>query len=77
LTGQYRQASGRSIRGQRASWVTYGHSKDHRPDLKQLLFILTTTRDGGVPVQFRCEDGNTNVTSLWTGSDARGVAPVG
>jgi transposase len=60
LTGQYRQASGRSIRGQRASWVTYGHSKDHRPDLKQLLFILTTTRDGGVPVQFRCEDGNTN-----------------
>jgi transposase len=34
--------------------------KDHRPDLKQLLFILTTTRDGGVPVQFRCADGNTS-----------------
>ena len=39
--------------------VTFGHSKAHRPDLKQLLFILTTSRDGGVPVQFRCTDGNT------------------
>jgi len=26
--------------------ITYGHSKDHRPDLKQLLFILTMTADG-------------------------------
>jgi len=58
--GQYRNAKGRKLRGKRAPAITYGHSKDHRPDLKQLLFILTTTRDGGVPVQFRCEDGNTN-----------------
>jgi transposase len=58
LTGQYRLAQGRLVRGQRAPFITYGHSKDHRPDLKQLLFVLTTTRDGGVPVQFRCEDGN-------------------
>jgi hypothetical protein len=60
LTGQYRLARGCSIRGRRAAWITYGHNKDHRPDLKQLLFILTTSNDGGVPVQFRCEDGNTN-----------------
>lgn len=58
--GQYRDATGRSIRGKRAPFITYGHSKDHRPDLKQLLFILTTTTDGGVPLQFRCEAGNTN-----------------
>jgi transposase len=58
LTGQYREATGRSLRGRRAPWITYGYSKDHRPDLKQLLFILTTSADGGVPVQFRCEDGN-------------------
>jgi transposase len=58
LTGQYRDARGRSLRGRRAPWITYGYSKDHRPDLKQLLFILTTSADGGVPVQFRCEDGN-------------------
>jgi len=66
--GQYRNAQGRSLRGRRAPWVTYGYSKDHRPDLKQLLFILTTSADGGVPVQFRCEDGNTSdvVTHLET-----------
>jgi len=58
--GQYRAAQGRVVRGKRAPLVTYGHSKDHRPDLKQLLFILTTSRDGGVPVQFRCSDGNQN-----------------
>jgi len=58
FTGQYRGAKGRSIRGKKAPFITYGYSKDHRPDLKQLLFILTSTRDGGIPVQFRCEAGN-------------------
>lgn len=58
FTGQYRGARGRSMRGKRAPWITYGYSKDKRPDLKQLLFILTTSADGAVPVQFRCEDGN-------------------
>jgi transposase len=56
--GQYRQARGRRMRGRRAPFITYGYSKDHRPDLKQLLFILTTTRDGAVPIQFRCAAGN-------------------
>lgn len=60
FTGQYARAKGRSLRGKKAPYITYGYSKDHRPDLKQLLFILTATRDGGVPVQFRCEAGNHN-----------------
>lgn len=60
FTGQYRKARGRSIRGRRGPWITYGHSKDHRPDLKQLLFILTVTGEEGIPVQFRCTSGNTN-----------------
>lgn len=58
LTGQYRAARGRRVQGKRAPFITYGYSKDHRPDLKQLLFVLTTTHDGRVPIQFRCEDGN-------------------
>lgn len=58
--GQYRSARGRMLRGKRAPAITYGYSKDHRPDLKQLLFILTTADDGGIPLQFRVEDGNTN-----------------
>ncbi len=58
--GQYKAARGRRLRGKRAPSITYGFSKDHRPDLKQLLFILTTADDGGIPLQLRCEDGNTN-----------------
>jgi len=58
LCGQYPHARGRRIRSRSAPTITYGYSKDHRPDLKQLLFILTTDADGGVPVQFRCADGN-------------------
>ena len=56
--GQYLSARGRSVRGKRGPFITYGYSKDHRPDLKQLLFILTSSDDGGIPVQFRCEAGN-------------------
>lgn len=39
--------------------ITHGFNKDHRPDLKQLLWILTVSADGGVPVHFRACDGNT------------------
>ena len=45
-------------RGRLRLAITYGHNKDHRPDLKQLLYILTVTGDGAVPVQFRVESGN-------------------
>src|SRR3982750_2535948 len=45
-------------RGRLRLAVTWGHNKDHRPDLKQLLYILTVTRDGAVPVQFRVQSGN-------------------
>lgn len=35
-----------------------GHSKDHRPDLKQLLYNLSVARDGAVPIHFKVCDGN-------------------
>lgn len=56
--GQYQDADGREIRGRTTPAITYGFSKDHRPDLKQLLLVMTTSGDGGVPMQFRCESGN-------------------
>ena len=56
--GAYRSAWGRKIRGRTAPAIIYGISKDHRPDLKQLLFILTMNADGNIPVAFRCSDGN-------------------
>lgn len=39
--------------------ITYGHSKDHRPDLKQILFGLGTTKDRIIVVGNVC-DGNTD-----------------
>jgi len=47
-------------RGKQTAAIRQGHSKDHRPDLKQLLYILTVTNDGGVPVYFTTEDGDKN-----------------
>ena len=38
--------------------ITWGHSKAHRPDLKQLLYTLTVSDDGGVPVYFTTASGN-------------------
>jgi transposase len=58
--GNYRAASGRRIRGRTAPAITYGLSKGHRPDLKQLLLVLTMGSDGNLPVAFRCTDGNTS-----------------
>jgi transposase len=74
--GSYRGASGRTIRGRSAPVITYGHSKAHRPDLKQLLFILTVNTDGNIPVAFRCTDGNTSDsrTHIETWNALRAVA---
>ena len=38
--------------------ITYGFSKDHRPDLKQLLFGLNVTSDGAVPLLHHVFSGN-------------------
>jgi transposase len=48
----------RTLRGKLRLAITRGHNKDHRPDLKQLLYILTISRDGAVPVHFRVDNGN-------------------
>jgi len=37
----------------------YGHSKDHRPDLPQVVIGLAVTREG-IPVRVWCWPGNTN-----------------
>src|SRR5215469_15839754 len=74
--GAYRSAWGRKIRGRTAPAIIYGISKDHRPDLKQLLFILTMNADGNIPVAFRCSDGNTSDsrTHIETWNTLRAVA---
>jgi transposase len=43
--------------------ITYGHSKDHRPDLKQFLISMLCV-DRNVPVFGKIEDGNASDKSL-------------
>ena len=58
--GAYDEAGQESEqRGQPTHAITWGHSKARRPDLKQLLYILTVTSDGNVPVYFSTASGNT------------------
>ena len=57
--GAYAEAAEeKQRRDQKTLAITWGHNKDHRPDLKQLLYILTISEDGGVPVHFRAANGN-------------------
>jgi transposase len=42
----------------RAPRPTYGHSKDGRDDLKQVLLSLGVTGDGGLPLRVGLRDGN-------------------
>jgi transposase len=57
--GAYDEAGQESEqRGRPTHAITWGHSKARRPDLKQLLYILTVTSDGNVPVYFSSASGN-------------------
>ena len=59
LAGWYSGADGRTRGGKPTVKAARGHSKDFRPDLKQLVWILTITADGAVPIAYRVADGNT------------------
>lgn len=44
--------------GRRRLQIVHGYNKDHRPDLKQLVWSLTVSSDGAVPVHYNVYDGN-------------------
>ena len=56
--GKYIDADGRQVRGKPTPRITFGHSKKRRPDLKQLLYELTVSNDGGIPLHYQVHDGN-------------------
>ena len=60
FSGDYVGATGAPVAGRPTLRITHGHNKDHRPDLKQLLFVLTVSADGTVPVHYRALDGQTS-----------------
>ncbi len=53
LTGEYSSET-----DEHTIKVTHGYSKDHRPDLKQLVQELLVSQDGGIPLMMKTWDGN-------------------
>jgi len=75
VTGVYPDADGRERGGKPTPAIRHGHNKDFRPDLKQLLFILTISADGAVPIAYRVADGNTpdDITHIPTWDQLRAL----
>ncbi len=48
--------------------ITWGHNKDHRPDLKQLVFGLNVTSDGAVPISHDIYSGNRTDDTIHCGN---------
>jgi transposase len=69
LTGAYAKQRRRAVQ------LVRGQSKDHRPDLRQLVYELSVTRDGAIPVLFKAHDGNRSDDTLhWeNGQMLRGI----
>jgi transposase len=57
-------------------YLARGKSKDHRPDLKQLLFSLTISSDGAVPIHYKAYPGNRtdDTTHIETWKTIRNIA---
>ncbi|MEG4213741.1 IS1634 family transposase [Microcoleus sp. S13_B4] len=45
--------------------ITYGYSRDHRPDLKQFILDLICSGDGDVPIFLRVASGNESDNSIF------------
>lgn len=75
VTGTYSDADARQRGGKATPKITQGHNKDFRPDLKQLLFVLTVCADGAVPIAYRVADGNTpdDLTHIPTWDELRAL----
>ena len=59
LHGDYEDAAKETLSmGKWVPAITWGNNKDHRPDLKQLLYNLTISADGAVPIFFSTGSGN-------------------
>jgi transposase len=57
FSGAYRNQQPAELH-ERPPRITFGYNKDHRPDLKQLVYSITVSADGAVPVHCKTYDGN-------------------
>ncbi len=75
FSGAYEGQQDKKAR-ERPPLITFGHNEDHRPDLKQLVYALTISADGAVPVHYKTYDGNTtdDKTHIETWNSIREIA---
>ncbi len=52
LSGAYERQNPKGIQ------LLHGFSKEHRPDLKQLIYCLSISADGAVPIHYKAYSGN-------------------
>ena len=45
--------------------ITLGHSKDHRPDLKQVMLEMMVSHDGGIPLMGKALNGNASDNAVF------------
>ena len=45
--------------------LTHGYSRDHRPDLIQVIQEMLVSEDSGIPLQFKCFSGNANDSRIF------------
>jgi len=69
LTGEYVPET-----DEQAIRITRGHSKDHRPDLKQAVLEVMVAQDGGVPFLSQSWDGNASDTEVFKERSAALIA---
>lgn len=53
------------ISDEHAMAITHGDSKDHRPDVKQVVLELMVSHDGGAPFRRKSCAGNTAETQMF------------
>ena len=61
LSGQYESEVAQEAESRReAVKITHGYSKDHRPDLKQVVVTLVTSQKARIPLWLEALDGNSS-----------------
>ena len=60
LTGEYLPDS-----DEQAILINHGHSKDHRPDLKQAALEMMVSQDGNIPILCKILDGNSSDNTVF------------
>jgi transposase len=67
VTGEYASSVDKATDEEATAVISlkHGYSKDHRPDLKQVVLELIVSQDGGVPLMCQAWDGNASDNTIF------------